>query len=270
MTRRDAKSADALLGVVDNIVNAAKGHGLVVFYGWAHGTNQKSVDWNEDHGGNWEKFLECAKAVEAKLLYLNWAPFEEFQIDEALEHLEKSIASGAGGGTEPDSLPAGRDIEAYRDKVGVTAVLDLAFMHGDVVHIYQCFADWFQAFEGLTEALEADSDETEDSFPERVVDKALVRKWASELASHAKFGAARTGDQREFLLETIAGSEIDNLPVGNILARADSIYQFEIKPKEEDRLRTEARRLRVEGLNIDAIAVKLGISKDRASGLLSS
>jgi len=270
VARRDAKSADALLGVVENIVSAAKGRGLLVFYGWAHGTNQKSVDWNEEHGGNWEKFLECAKAVEAKLLYLNWAPFEEFQIDEALEHLEKSIASRAGKGTEPDSLPSSRDIEAYRDEVGVTAVLDLAFMHGDVVHIYQCFADWFQAFKDLTEALESDSDATEDLFPERVVDKALVRRWASELANHAKFGVARTGDQREFLLETIAGSEIDNLPVGDILARADSIYQFEIKPKEEDRQRTEARRLREEGLNINAIAVRLGISKDRASGLLSS
>jgi orotate phosphoribosyltransferase-like protein len=53
------------------------------------------------------------------------------------------------------------------------------------------------------------------------------------------------------------------------LARADSIYQFEIKPKEEQRLRTEARRLREQGLNINAIAVNLGISKDRVSGLLS-
>jgi hypothetical protein len=87
--------------------------------------------------------------------------------------------------------------------------------------------------------------------------------------NHTKFGAARTADQREFLLETIAGPEIDKLPVGDILARADSIYQFEVRPNEEDRLRTEARRLREEGLNISAIALKLGISKDRASGLLS-
>ncbi len=267
---RHAKSADELLEKVEVIVNAAKGQGLVVFYGWAHGTTQKTVDWNEEHGGNWEKFLECAKAVGAKMLYLNWAPFEDLQVDEAVQHLEKTLAAGSGTGIEQsDSLPSRTEIEAYRDKVGVTAVIDVAFLHEDVVHIYQCFADWFQAFEELTEELEEDSDEREDPYSERVVDKVLVRKWASELAKHAKFGAARSGDQREFLLETIAGAEIDSLPVGDILARAESIYQFEIKPKEEQRLRAEARLLREEGLNINAIAVKLGISKDRVSGLLS-
>lgn len=270
MVARSAKSADVLLDTVEAIVSSAKKQGLLVFYGWAHGSNQKTVNWNEDRGGDWEKFLECAKATEASLVYLNWAPFEEFQIDEALERLEEFIASGAKAETAPDSIPSSHDIEAYREKVGVTAVLDLAFISGDVVHIYQRFADWFQAFEDLTEVLETDSDDNKDLFPERVVDKNLVRKWAAELARHPKFGAARTGDQREFLLETIAGSEIDNLPVGDILARADSIYQFEVRPKEEERLRTDARRLREEGLNINAIAVKLGISKDRASGLLSS
>jgi hypothetical protein len=53
---KSAKSADALLEKVEAIVNAAKGHGIVVFYGWAHGTDQKTVNWNEEHGGNWERF----------------------------------------------------------------------------------------------------------------------------------------------------------------------------------------------------------------------
>jgi hypothetical protein len=268
---RNAKSTDVLLEKVEAIVNAAKGHAIVVFFGWAHGTDQKTVNWNQEHGGDWEKFLECAKAAGARMLYINWAPFEEFQVDEALEHLEKTIAARSKLGTDQsDSVPSRRQIEAYRDRVGVTAVIDLAFVHEDIIHIYQCFADWFEAFEELTEELEKDSDESEGSFAEHVVDKALVRKWASELANHSKFGSTRSGDQREFLLEAIAGAEIDNLPVGHILARADSVYQFEIKPKEEERQRAEARRLREQGLNINAISVKLGISKDRVSGLLST
>ncbi len=265
---RSSKSGDVLIERVEAIINAAKGQGLVLFYGWAHGTNQKAVTWNEEHGGDWEKFLACAKAVGAKMLYVNWAPLEEFQIDEAVEHLERIIAGGTGI-EPPDSVPSRREIEAYRDKVGVTAVIDLAFVYEDVVHIHQCFADWFQAFEELTEGLEEDSDASDASFHERVVDKALVKKWASELANHPKFGSTRSGDQREFLLESIAGDEIDTLPTGDILARADSIYQIEIKPKEEERVRGEVRRLREQGLNINAIALKLGISKDRVSGLLS-
>ena len=267
---RPAKNVDELLEKVQAITSWAKAQELFVFYGWVDGSDQKTVHWNEEHGGDWQKFLECAKAVRTKMLYFNWASFDEFQVDEAVGHLERNIAGGNGAGFEQsNSPPSRREIEAYRDKVGMTAVIDLAFIHQDVVHIHQCFADWFRTFEELTEGLEADSDETEDSFPERVVDKALVKKWASELANHVKFGTARSGDQREFLLESIAGPEIDGLPIGDILARADSIYQFEIKPKEEEYLRGEARRLREQGLNINAIAVKLGISKDRVSGLLS-
>jgi hypothetical protein len=264
------KSADVLLEKANSIVNLANTQGLVVFYGWAHGSDQKTVHWNEEHGGDCAKFLECAKAADAKLLYLNWAPFEEFQIDEALEHREGTIAAGDKPSIDqPHNVPSRREIEAYRNRVGMTAVIDLAFVHEDIVHIYQCFADWFETFQELTEGLEMDSDESADRFPERVVDKALVRKWASQLASHPKFGMTRSGDQREFLLESIAGTEIDTLPVGDILARADSIYQFEIKPGEEERMRAKAHELREQGLNMNAIAVKLGISKDRVSGLLS-
>src|SRR5713226_6967307 len=192
-----AKIVDALLERVETIVRSAQALGLLVFYGWAHDTNQKTVDWNEEHGGDWEKFLGCAKAVGAKLVYLNWAPFEEFQVDEAVGHLENSIAAGSGAGIEqPSSLPSRREIEAYRDRVGVTAVIDVAFVHEGIVHTHQCYADWFQAFEELTEGLEEDSDKRGDSFPRRVVDKVLIRKWASELANHAKFGATRSGEQR--------------------------------------------------------------------------
>ena len=245
---RGAKSTDMLLEKVEAIVNAAKGHGMVVFYGWAHGSDKETVSWNQEHGGDWEGFLECAKAAGARMLYVNWAVFEEFQIDDAVEHLERTISAGTGRGIEqPNSVPSRREIEAYRNRVGVTAVIDLAFVHEHIVHIHQCFADWFQAFEELTEGLEEDSDESEDSFPGHVVDKALVKKWASQLANHAKFGAARTGDQREFLLESIAGTEIDTLPIGDILARADSIYQFEIKPKEDERLCIEGGRPREQG-----------------------
>src|SRR5579863_9352502 len=125
-----AKTGDALLETVKAIVSSANTQGLVVFYGWAHGTNQKTVDWNEEHGGSWENFLECAKAVGAKLLYVNWAPFEEFQVDEAVEHLEAAIAAGSEAENhQRDSLPSNREIEAYRNKVGMTAVIDLAFMY---------------------------------------------------------------------------------------------------------------------------------------------
>jgi hypothetical protein len=217
---RTPKKVDLLLENTEMIARSAKEQGLIVFYGWAHEIESKAIYWNEAQGGDWTKFLECAKSVGAKQIYLNWAPFEDFQVDEALAQLETALASEAIAKADtPQSLPTRQDLESYREAVGMTAILDLAFIHAGVVHIYQCLSDPFKAFDEITDGLEAIGDFSEDSDRGTVVDKTLGRKWASDLANHAKFGVARTTDQKEFLLEALAGPEIDSLPIPDILAR---------------------------------------------------
>jgi len=266
---RAAKRDDALLEEVESIISDLKKQGFVLFYGWAHGGESNVVYWNQEHGGDWRKFLECAKALGTDLLYVNWSPFEEFQVEEALQRSD----DGTPDDNKTDKRDPERDlqeIERYRDKVGLTAVIDVAFVHDEITHIYQESADWFDTFEALTEA-QKERSSVSNGFAHDVkpVDKALVRKWASELAGHPRFRLARTVDQREYILESIAGDEIEKLPIGDILARADAIYQFELKPKEEERIGEQARILRKQGLNINAIAFKLGIPRDRVSALLS-
>ena len=264
-----AKTADVLLEMVAAIVGSAKEQGLVVFYGSLDGTDQKTVHWEEEHGGDWRKFLECAKDSGVKMVYVSWGRFEESQVDKVLEQLESNAFSQREPTLEhAASMPSRTEIEAYKSKTGLTMLVDAAFVHEGAAHFYQHLADWFQVFENLTEELE-DSDESEEPPGGRVVDKDLIKKWAAELANHAKFGTARTRGQREFLLENIAGVEFDTLPVVEILDRADSMYQFEIKEKEDQRIRAEALLLKGQGFNLSAIAQRLGIAKDRISGLLS-
>lgn len=201
---------------------------------------------------------------------LSWAPFEEFQIDEALEHLEAKRSSDDQASDEnAPTLPSRSKIEAFRKNVGLVADIDLTFISTGCLHIYKYQAEWFESFVELSDALEDDQDDTGDTTRVNEVDKELVKKWASQLATHPKYGITRTGDQREFLLESLAGTEFDPLPTYEILSRADSIYQFEIKPDQEKELSQEAKRLKQQGLNMNAIASKLGISRDRVSGLLS-
>ena len=64
--------------------------------------------------------------------------------------------------------------------------------------------------------------------------------------------------------------ENDDLPAWDILKQAEKIYFIKVKPKEDERLKKEAEQLRDQGLNLNAIAQKLGISRDRVSGLLKS
>lgn len=256
------KVSDPQLKTVEEICANARDLGLAIFYGFVD-DQEGCIHWNEEHGGDWKKFLQTAKTLSAKLLYLNWAPFQEFQVDEALAEIE---------GGDPDSSESDkteiddkrREIEKYRDKVGLTAVIDLAFPLEGTFHIYQIFSDWFLAFEELR------PDEQEEEPEADEPDKDLVNRWAMSLANHPQFGACKAYDHRAYLLESLATEEYPTLPVEHIVRRAEILYLFEVKPKEEKRLRSEAHQLRAQGVSINGIATKLGISKDRVSGLLAS
>ena len=257
-----AKTSDPLFKTIEEIVAHTKEEGFVTFYGWAHGGKENTVHWNEEHGGDWKRFLESAKALGVRAVYLNWAPFEEFQVDEALADVSVDQESEASR-TEIEEY--NQQVEKCREKVGLTEIIDLTFVVDGVFHIYQLAADWFTAFEELIA-----EEELEEHEPlEKPVDKPLVNKWASMLANHPKFGSCKNDDQREYLLEQLTGEDYETLPLGEILRRAETLYVFEVRPKQEEGLRKQAREFRKQGLNMNAIAQKLGISRDRVSGLLA-
>ena len=72
------------------------------------------------------------------------------------------------------------------------------------------------------------------------------------------------------MLESLAGEGCESLPTRAIFERAETLYLFEVRPVEDGRLQKEVRALRKGGANMNVIAQKLGISRDRVSGLLSS
>src|SRR5262249_38296581 len=110
---------------------------------------------------------------------------------------------------------------------------------------------------------------TEEGEPEgeEPSDRLIVAKWATALASNPKYFTSKS---REYLLEKLAGAEFDGLPVYEILRRAEVIFEAEYRTVAEDRLREVIHRLRDEGLNLNGVAMKLGISRDRVSGLVSA
>ena len=85
---RNSKRVDSLFQTVDEINEYVKNQGLALFYGWAYAEKHFTVYWNKERGGEWQGFVSCAKASGARMLYLNWSPFEDFQIDDARRHLD--------------------------------------------------------------------------------------------------------------------------------------------------------------------------------------
>jgi hypothetical protein len=258
---RAHKTTDPLLTTVEEIRAEAEKLGFTVFYGWAHGNDETTVYWNPEHGGSWKDFLACGKSLDVRILYLSWAPFEEFQIDDALEELGRNSV----GPESPGSNSLVGEIEGYRKQVGLTATVDMAFKADGILHICEIQADWFKEFEAITDK----TAEEKAAIKEQPVDKVLVNQWAEKLATHPSYGTCKSNDQREYLVEKLAGKEYDTLPLGHIMGRAETIYQFEVKPEVEKQLREQARVLREQGLNMNAIALRLKVSKERISGLLA-
>jgi hypothetical protein len=258
---------DPLVKTIDQIREYAKSLDLIVFYSSIPNDERHTVNWDEKHGGDWKAFLECAKSANTRIAYLHWESFEESEVDEALVALNND-AGDSQSEIKQDKLQRS-EIEQFREKVGLTAFLELAFISNGISHIYCKTAEWIPKFEDLT-ANDRETDKSEELEDNgQKADPAAVKKWARELASHPKYSSCRSDDQREFLLEQLAGEDVGALPLWQILRRAETIYLMEIKEKEEETLSTQARQLRDQGLNMNAIAKKLRISRDRVSGLLA-
>ena len=258
---------DPLAKIIDAVREHAKKLNLLVFYGAIRTSKKGTVSWDREHGGDWKSFLECSKSADTKIIYLHWWSFEGSDIEEALAALDDDKDESQPETEEEKSIRA--QIEEFRNKVGLVATVEIAFVTDGFSHIYYESADWVPTFEDLT-ADEAETDQTgqfEDR--EQKADPAVVKKWARELASHPKYGSCRSDDQREFILEQLAGEDMVTLPLWPILRRAETIYLMEIKEKEEEALAAKARSLRDQGLNMNAIAKELHISRDRVSGLLA-
>jgi hypothetical protein len=251
---------DPLSITVEAICKEAGSNALQIFYGYLAGERGvPSVHWNSEHGGDWQNFLGCAKALNAHVLYVNWASFEQFEIDDSIEALESTPEDSE---VDEETKKQIAQIRAFQSKVGITCVIDLAFLADGVVHIFQETANWFDEFSELIPD-DNDDDEAEESKP---INKSDLRRWATALASDPKYC---TSTQREYLLQQIAGAEFPQLPAYHILREAETIYQTEFKQAAEEKLANEIQGLRNQGFNLKAIGLKLGISQGRVSGIVS-
>jgi hypothetical protein len=258
---------DPLSQTVEEIRRSATSRGLVVFFGWLAEHKGPAVNWNEAHGGDWKALLECASSLGAKVLYLDWAPFEQSEIDDAVADLEAELANDEAEDDEVASIKKEIDqLRGFKKRVALTCIIDLAFVVEGTVHLYQKTTDWYDEFCELVPDDE-DDDEYAEEEPE---DTAAVEKWARALAAHPNYILHKGFAKRADLLKKIAGDEVNNLSAYTVFNRADEIFEADFKQDAEQKLAEEIRQLRESGLNVNGIAIKLGISKDRVSGLLSA
>ncbi len=254
-------NADRLLEMVGQIRAYARERELTLFYGYVGGGDD-AIQWNEEQGGGWREFVDCAKSLGARILYLNWAPFEEFQVADALEEAQ-ALPAAAPGAAARDAASLSQEIEGYREKVGLTAVIDLAFLADGIFHTLEIEADWFRAFQELLPEGEGDEGVNDQAREQ------LVRKWAPKLASAPEYARCTTRGEQRHVLRKLAGAEYDGPAAEEILDEAKAIYELEVYPERARRLGKEARELKARGETLQGIAAKLGVSNWQVRKLLA-
>jgi hypothetical protein len=169
------KMNDPFLKKLEEIRKETEGGGTQIFYGHlAEHSNVPTVHWNEENGGDWKKFLVRAKALSPQILYMSWAPFEQFQIDEAISKLESQITEDEEEDKETNKLLS--EVRAFHSKVGITCFIELVFIANGVMHIYEESPDWFDEFVDLTSEDEDEDDQIQKTKP---ISKAAMDKWAT-------------------------------------------------------------------------------------------
>jgi hypothetical protein len=250
---------DPLSKTLEEIRKEAEKSGVRIFNGaLAEDNNVPTVYWSRENGGDWDMFFACAKTLNASILYVSWDSFEQSEIDDAVSKLESEITEDHEEDRDTSNLL--NEVRAFQPKVGLTRVIELVFVANGMVHYYQETADWSDEFDELI------SDEAGENGKRKTASKAVVNKWAKALASDLKYSTIK---QHEYLLEKLTGKEFPKLPVNEILRRAEMIFQVDFKQVAEEKLANEIQELRNQGFNMHAISMKLGISNERVSGLLS-
>ena len=253
---------DPLLETVREIQEYCEASGLTVFAGHLTRDKETVAIWNPAHSRDWQAFLGVAVARVAGVVYLDWAPFEDQQIDEAL--IRPSDEAGAEAGPRVEEY--NRELDRFRGYAGTTSLVEIAYSLGGVFHFLELAADWFAEFEDLVDAWD------DGAYQPRRLSRARVHELANQLVNHPHYKTCQSKAQRRYLLEQLLGREFESLrssDTGAILDRAAAIFDLEIKPLERSYLRQRARELKEQGLSLDAIAGSLEVSRAVVKTLLA-
>jgi len=117
------------------------------------------VLWDTEHFPDYRMFLEVAQKSGVQLLLFGSREFESADIDDLAEHLEECDL------TREEYREFEKRLRDFRIYEGVTCSLELAFDHGQRLHVYEVRPDWFEEYLTVEEDLmmrASDDDPAED------------------------------------------------------------------------------------------------------------
>jgi hypothetical protein len=134
---------DELTIFKDQILDNAQRLGFTIFYG-AYPDNLPAMSWNGDLEPDPVRFLQLAKSLNARLLYVNWVTFTPADIDEKILQGEDLSDAQTDWLNDHNSR-----LEEFRQYVNQIASARAGFFLDGVFHFYERVFDWYQNFGNL-------------------------------------------------------------------------------------------------------------------------
>ena len=133
---------------------------LAIFYNEMRAPDAPSaVYWDVEQHPSYERFLDSAVAVGAKLVTLFTRSFQQEQIEEGMEQLEESDLDSRDRHILEKQL---RGMHVYEGK---TCQIELAFSHGPREYVFDMHADWFDEYGDLMDRIQTAFVIPEDDSP---------------------------------------------------------------------------------------------------------
>lgn len=139
--------ADELTILKARLFDAVRREGFTIFYGAFPTDNVPQLAWNGDLEPDADHFVQAAKTLGVRVMYMNWVPFTSETIDQNVLQIEEGREL-----TEVQTnwlSDRNNRLEGFREFAGQTASVRIGFLFDRVFHFYERIFDWYESFGAL-------------------------------------------------------------------------------------------------------------------------
>jgi len=142
-----ASVTDELAVLKDRIVDAIRREGFTPFYGAFPSDNLPQLSWNPELESDPTAFLQVAKSLGLRVIYVDWVAFTSELIDENVLSVEEGRELNESQADWVNDRNA--RLEEFREYAGQTASVRAGFLHDGLFHFFDRHYDWYETFSAL-------------------------------------------------------------------------------------------------------------------------
>jgi hypothetical protein len=141
----------------EEIPEAARKLGLVVFRGIRTSDERPTVEWDTRREPGYEAYLESAASLGVKVIVFRDQEFQDFMVEGALEDLEDAEMA------YDERRQYEQQLREFRHYGGFTCAIEISFDHQGTLYLFELRTEWFREFQAIADEVSAIVDGGEES-----------------------------------------------------------------------------------------------------------